>query len=317
MTTTFDQLITQLITHLQAELRRDGRYHADCPFCGKEAKKAQKHFSFCEDGFTCWVCEAKGGLTKLAQHIGATTLATIAAKPAARPVALPKAWQQAPERWIARYCDALDRVPRWTAYKPLTLESIATWRLGVGVLPSSRCQHRRLILPVFDGGKVVAFHGRAYLPDDDDAKWLTAGGSSKQVLFNADKLRAGATVVICENFIDTLLVMQAASEVVAVAGGGASWQPEWTAQIAASRPAQVLCWLDNDLVGCPNQETYQHLLSEWKAAHPEATYTPEPNGPKIANALLEAGVQARVYQWRTGTPPKADVGWALTQGRAA
>jgi hypothetical protein len=70
MTTTFEHLITQL----QAELRRDGRYHADCPFCGKETKKAQKHFSFCEDGYICWVCEAKGGLQKLAAHIGAGTL---------------------------------------------------------------------------------------------------------------------------------------------------------------------------------------------------------------------------------------------------
>lgn len=305
--------LDQLVSQLQAELRRDGRFHADCPFCGKPIKKGQKHFSFCEDGYTCWVCDAKGGLSKLAQHIGATGIATGPTKPAQKPVALPKLWQQAPERWLSRYTGALDRVQRWMAYKPLSLDSILRWKLGVGVLPSSRCQQRRLILPIFDQGRIVAFHGRAYQVDDTDAKWLTAGGSSKQVLLNGDLLRAGATVIIVENFIDCLLVMQAAPDVVAVAGGGASWQESWTQQIARSRPKQVLCWLDNDLVGCPNAETYRRLLVEWRAAHPQATHTPEPNGPKIANALLEAGVKASVYQWKPGTPAKADVGWALTQ----
>lgn len=306
MQTTFEQLTTVL----QAELRRDRRYYADCPFCGKEAKKGQKHFSFCEDGYTCWVCDAKGGLGKLAQHIGA---GAIAERPARRvtPPQEPRSWQQRPEYYLSRYTGALDRVTRWAAYKPLSLDSIQRWQLGAGVLPSSRCQHRRLILPVFDQGRIVAFHGRAYLPDDTDAKWLTSGGSSKQVLFNGDLLRRGATVLIVENFIDCLLAMQAAPDVVAVAGGGASWQEAWTQQIAQSWPKQVLVWLDNDLVGNPNPLTYRQLLAEWHAAHPQATHTPEPNGPKIANALLEAGIKASVYQWPAGTPAKADIGSAL------
>lgn len=302
--------LDQLATRLQAELRRDGRYHSDCPFCGKPAMKHQKHFSFCEDGYICWVCEAKGGLQALGAHIGAGAIIA-SAKRAERPVAPPKQWQQAPERWLSRYTSALDRVQRWTAYKPLTLDSILRWKLGVGLLPASRSEHRRLIVPVFAEGRIVAFHGRAFQADDTDAKWLTAGGSSKQVLFNADLLRPGATVVVCENFVDAILAMQAASEIVAVAGGGASWQDAWTEQLAQSRPKQVLIWLDNDLVGCPNQETYQRLLAEWRAAHPQATHTPEPNGPKIANQLLQAGIKASVYQWAKGTPPKADIGAAL------
>jgi hypothetical protein len=304
--------LDQLVSQLQAELRRDGRYYADCPFCGKEAKKGQKHFSFCEDGYTCWVCDAKGGLGKLAQHIGAGEMAERPARRAVQPQE-PRLWQQRPEYYLSRYTGALDRVQRWTTYKPLSLDSILRWKLGVGILPSSRCDKRRLILPVFDGGRLVAFHGRAYLADDIDAKWLTAGGSSKQVLFNGDLLRPGATVVIVENFIDCLLAMQAAPEVVAVAGGGASWQDTWTAQIAQSQPKQVLVWLDNDGVGCPNAETYRAFVAEWKATHPQATYTPEPNGPKIANQLLEAGVRASVYQWPKGTPAKADIGMALSR----
>jgi hypothetical protein len=83
--------LDQLVSQLQAELRRDGRYHADCPFCQKEAKKGQKHFSFCEDGYTCWVCDAKGGLGKLAQHIGAGVMAERPARRAGAPGAAPVA----------------------------------------------------------------------------------------------------------------------------------------------------------------------------------------------------------------------------------
>lgn len=310
-TTSLDQLVSQL----QAELRRDGRYHADCPFCGKEAKKGQKHFSFCDDGFTCWVCEAKGGLSKLAQHIGAGTMAERPARRAQEPPQ-PRQWQQRPDYYLSRYTGALDRVGLWMAYKPLSIDSILRWKLGVGILPSSRCEKRRLILPVVMNSQIVAFHGRAYLSDDTDAKWLTAGGSSKQVLFNGDLLRPGATVVIVENFVDAILAMQAASEVVAVAGGGASWQESWTAQIAASKPKHVLCWLDHDLAGNGSRHHQADLIAEWKQRNPKAQHIPEPSGPKITNQLLEAGVQARLYEWPKGSPLHADLGWALAQTNA-
>jgi hypothetical protein len=310
-TATFDQLVTQL----RAELRRDRRYHADCPFCGKEAKKHQKHFSFCADGYFCWVCEAKGSVQALAAHIGAG-IVTAAPRRAQEPPK-PRQWQQRPEWYLSRYCDALDRVQRWTAYKPLTLDSISQYKLGVGTLPSSRCTHRRLILPVFAGGQVVAFHGRAYLPEDTDAKWLTAGGSSKLVLFNADQLRPGATVVICENFVDAILAMQSAAEVVAVAGGGASWQEAWTEQIAASQPKQVLVWLDHDWAGNCGPDhcgVCQAAYRGWRAAHPQAVKTPEPSGPRIANQLIGAGVRTSLYQWPKNAPLKADIGSALMKG---
>lgn len=306
--------LDQLVSRLQAELRRDDRYHADCPFCGKPALKAQKHFSFCEDGYTCWVCDAKGGLQKLAQHIGAGVLTERPAKRAVQSVA-PRSWQQRPDYYLSRYTGALDRVTRWTAYKPLFIESIQRWKLGVGVLPSSRCKKRRLILPVFDQGRIVAFHGRAYQADDTDAKWLTAGGSSKQVLFNSDLLRPDATVVIVENFVDAILATQAAPDVVAVAGGGASWQEAWTAQIAASRPRQVLVWLDHDLAGNGSRHHQAELIAEWKRRNPKAQHIPEPSGPKIANQLLEAGARASLYEWPKGSPLHADIGQSLVGAR--
>jgi hypothetical protein len=115
----------------------------------------------------------------------------------------------------------------------------------------------------------------------------------------------------CENFVDCLLAMQSASEWWPWPAAAPAGKKPGRQQIAASRPKQVLVWLDNDLVGCPNAETYHPSCWPSGRPHPQATHTPEPNGPKIANALLEAGVRASVYQWPKGTPPKADVGAAL------
>lgn len=320
-----NDLLPILAARLGAEERRDGRYHADCPFCGKEAKRAQKHFSFCAEGYICFVCGEKGGLAKLAQHLDVQGAAPRYERPAPRPQ-IERSWQQQPERYLERYCGALDRLTRWQAYKPLAMETIARFRLGVGVLAASRCHHRRLIVPVFDGGQVVAFHGRAFEQGDDDAKWLTSGGSRKDVLYNAHLLRPGAAVVICENLIDALLAMQEA-DVVAVAGGGVAWREEWSQQIAVSRPRSVLVALDNDSVGWPNPLTQQRLLVEWHremAARLAAgkikaiPAEPEPNGPKIANQLVALGVR-RVSgpEWPASRPPKWDLGSELLSEKGA
>lgn len=321
-----DDLLTACEKRLHATLRSDKRYHADCPFCGKEEKRGQKHFSFVEAGYMCWVCQARGGLRELAEQIGAQGELRPQAARAAQQPPKPRRWQAAPDRWLRGYCEAPTRLPDWQAYKPLSIDTIARYRLGVGVLPSSRCQERRLILPVFADGQIVAFHGRAYRPGDDDAKWLTAGGSRKDVLFNVAALRPDVVVIICENMVDCLLAQEAEPGVVAVAGGGVGWQDAWTQQIAASRPRHVLVWLDNDLAGQAEPETRRELLAVWRRemqARIDAgkisaiPAEPEPHGPRIANALLAAGVRASVYRWPAGTPPKADLGWALMQDRSA
>lgn len=311
-------LLTPIATRLHAELRYDKRYHADCPFCGKEAKRGQKHFSFCEEGYFCHVCQEGGSLNKLARHL--------AIQPSAdyRPVrpqrqqqpALPREWQHNPERYVQRFCEAPSRLHDWQSYKPLSLETIAKYRLGVGILPSSRVKQRRLIVPVYSKGQVVALHGRAYMPGDDEAKWLTAAGSRKDVLFNADALKPGTTVIICENMVDCLLAQEAA-DCVAVAAGGVSWREEFSQIIAASRPKHVIVWLDNDLVGQANAETHRLLIAEWRREMqarvaagkiPRIPSPPERQGPKIANSLLSLGVKASLYQWPRGSAPKADIG---------
>jgi phage/plasmid primase-like uncharacterized protein len=317
-----DAIFNQLIDHFGKQPNHNGFVNVECPFCGKRGK-----FGFCDKYYKCFSgsCVGTGSLWDLAEKLRVGFIAVETATKITRNKEQPlRDWQQSPDPYINRYCEAFDRIEAWQRYKPLSLDMIAHWRLGVGKLPftdeNGRVyfgKYRRLIVPTFSQGKLVALEGRAFHPDDTGAKWICATGSNKRVLFNADLLKPGCTVIICENKTDALLVMQAAPDVVAVAGGGASWQDAWTAQIAQSKPKQVLVWLDNDGPGCPNAETYRAFVADWKQKHPQADRIPEPNGPKIANALLEAGVKASVYQWPNGTPAKADIGMALMRDQVA
>lgn len=83
--------IEQLAGHLTTDSNRwpdpkTGEFHADCPFCKKEAKRGQRHFAIEKDGkFICSVCHKAGGMKKLADQLGTevdvTKLPGFVAKP--------------------------------------------------------------------------------------------------------------------------------------------------------------------------------------------------------------------------------------------
>lgn len=155
-------LFDSLCHQLHAAPDRKGRVHLVCPNCGKEPKQGQVHCSFSDKGFYCFPCGTGGSLQRLAELLQVQPDGFAPAVQRHTEPRKPKQWQRDPERYVDDYCAALDRVTHWSAYKPLTLESIARFRLGVGKLPASRCEHRRLILPVYAAGQVVALHGRPF-----------------------------------------------------------------------------------------------------------------------------------------------------------
>jgi DNA primase len=176
---------------------------------------------------------------------------------------------------------APDSVPLWRAYRPLSEGSIAAWQLGIGVLPASKCAHRRLVVPIRREGRVVALAGRALTCDCP--KWTLAGGS-EFALFNADFISEGSTVVVVENRADAVLCCQTWPSFVTVAKGSANvWRPEWTARMLAARPSLVRFWPDHDPAGMAG-------------------------AVRGANELLAAGLRADVVRWHPTYPPKYDLG---------
>lgn len=316
----WSELFDELVQRTDARVDHRGWAHCTCPFCGHEPVDSKTgrfkvHFSFSREGSCkCYSCSQSGSLRDMADALGHEQRRPLAPLPPRRVQTPqePRQWQRSPESYLERYCAHWHRVERWQAYKPLTLDSIARWRLGVGTLPSSPCQHERLIYPVIEAGQIVGLRGRAIQCDCD--KWISAGGSTAR-LWGADLLRPGARVIIAENPVDAMLAMQETPGIIAVAGtaGASTWPDDWTKRIAESQPEAVLHWGDNDLAANPNRETYRREILAWRKAHPGATSWPEPKSPKIVAALVAAGVHAECYVWPDGTPHKADLGWLIEQ----
>lgn len=262
---------------------RRGEYWGLCPFHNDHEPGS---FSFSVRGFRCFACDARGGLRKLAEAIraGEPPVTRIHRK---KPKPKPESywepyWLKQPEIW-RRFVDLPDFARDYYHRRGFTDETIRRWRLGYGRLPASRAKWPRLILPIFENGRLVALKGRRIHEQDTEAKWLQSGGS-KSVLFGAEALGPGKTVIVAEAPYSAILAMQEAPAIAAVAssGGASTWLQQWTEQIAASRPGWVLVWYDCDDAG-------------------------RRNGVKVANSLLAAGVRARLYRWPAGTQAKADL----------
>jgi hypothetical protein len=143
-------------------------------------------------------------------------------------------------------------VKAWQAYKPLPADVIARRRLGLGVFPGGlaykqdgewqRCEHRRLIVPLFSGRDAVAgFRCRAF--ECGCKKWLSPGGT-EMVLFNAAHIRRGQPVTVLENPIDALLVHYKWGEAAVATMGVTIWKPRYTEHVRQAGPSVTIFGFD-------------------------------------------------------------------------
>jgi hypothetical protein len=304
-TVNFNPRLQHLVHVTNAELRRDNRYHCDCPACGKAAKPGQTHFSFTETGLGyCHVCGAKYNLITLERALGITAdapLPPVAPRPPQPPKHnRPPRWREKSADLLLDYCTHPASLAAWQRYKPLTRATIERFQLGYGTLPGQKTP--RLILPVMQNGEMVGIRGR--LPadyqkpvwmDDEPPKWINARGTSAQ-LYNADALQdaAGKIVAVCANNIDALLLMQEYPEIdgreliaVSPTSGESTWREEWTQAIVAAQPHVVTLFYDHDDVGA-------------EAAH------------RVERSLSQAGLYVLRWRWSEHAPPKADLGDLIT-----
>jgi DNA primase len=271
-----------------------------CPF---HADRKIGSFSYGPRGFRCFACDEAGSLRKLADHLGLLTVSAVLPRPrrVVKPVSFmpeppqpPRDWQTDPDI-LARFQPISPSALTYAHSRGLKAETIKRWRIGAGMLPSSRARFPRLILPVIESGKVVGLRGRAIDSRDDAPKWLVSAGS-KTTLFGLDELRArpGETVIVCEAPLACVLAMQEHPDVVAVAStaGCGTWRDEWADAIAGARPIQVVVWMDADEAG-------------------------EKAAVKVANSLCERRLPVHVYRWPKSTPPKTDLADVVTAGLVA
>lgn len=287
----------------------------DCPVCGKSARS--KDCSYSVRGWKCFVCGSGGSVADLAERMGEAQAKLPALLRAARPRRNP-AWFERAADIAIRWQSHPGTVELWQEYKPVTVDTIARYHLGVGCLDliqgqgyhTSRCPHLRLTYPVTDLlGRVRALRGRtlAKQPCTCGEGWMSVAGS-EVLLWGADLSYKPGVVVIAENPIDAMLVRQQGIDAIAGTGGAGTWRDEWSAYIASREPGIVVVWYDNDLAGWPNEQTYEAQAARWRSQNPNARIVPAPNGPKVARSLMAHGLRVSHHEWARGTPVNYDLG---------
>lgn len=305
-------LFWQLVRFTNCQnIRRDQtdnpQAHIQCPACHQDKFDFSPHGAHCFRGSCGYSASIYGFAERIGYHSGNSYTSPFA--PPKRDRA-PARWQQNPQFYLDQYISAPDTLERWQAYKPVSLDTIIQYRLGVGVLPASRCKHRRLIVPLFEEDRIVGFRGRAL--DCKCLKWLT-GGSSKTILFGIDRVCRGDIVYWFENMVDAALLMQVSAQgykAVAGTAGAGTWK-DFIAPLAAKQPGLVIVALDNDLAGQPSKSVRETLIAEHIQKH-GAPPTEGLNGAKIANALARARVPVTMWRWSEEAPAKADGFYLLT-----
>jgi ribosomal protein S27E len=312
-------LYQRLVEHYQPQYGRRW-LSIQCPSCGHEAEKSQRAAtSMSETGWKCQVCGEGGTLTDLAKRTGIDGNDIPAYTPYQKAVKQqkPANWTKDPQWYLDRFLQHLERLTAWQRYKRLSIESISRYRLGYGVLPASKCQHPRLIVPLFHQKQIVGFRGRA--TSCQCTKWLSSGGSVN-ICVGLGAIKPGDRVALIENEIDRILCQEhdPSVKMLALPFGVASWQAEWTEELKCRKPAHVLIILDNDLAGNPNKEAYAHGLDLWHQKmdamiragriKTKPDRPPYPHGYKYLKQFRAAGLNADRYIWPNGTPYKYDIG---------
>lgn len=298
-----DDVFRALCRRYGTEPDRSGEAPITCPSCGKPPKPGQTHCTMSVRGWHCFVCGAGGTIKQLAEHEHIET---------------PKDWRppkRKPQRKRSYYwkqhggsatlaritrLPVSERLDLWREYKPVTAAMVREHHLGYGTLPASRCHHNRLLVPLMRRGKLVGIRGRAI--DCDCGKWLSPAGN-EATLYNHQALGKGQIVIVCENPIDALLVGEAYDAVGVATLSVSYWQDAWLDMLADAEPAKIVVAYDNHRPGNGGGR------AEWLADH-ERDITP--NGIKLCNRLLKAGLPAMLYDWGDA-PLGADIGDVLAK----
>jgi len=243
----------------------------------------------------------------------------IARRPA-RPKANFAQWE--PESLVTRYEHHPARFGLWWDYAPtLEPETIAAYRLGVGILPkgSSKCFHERLIVPLIVDGTVVGMRTRS-LGCDCGANWLSPLGS-RMILYNGRRLEASSDLGNCdgerpvrdnvlfitENPIDALLLEQKYAHVCAVATLGVSmWRETWTPLVKAAKPLVTIVAYDNDWAGNVTAEHREAITTAWRGKANRAWAPMPEQGNKLVERLQSAGIRTELFPW--GQDPSMPIG---------
>lgn len=321
-----------------------------CPYCGASSSPRNEKASFGNItppskyggwAFHCFSCGTTVSMRQLATDIGMdidSPNQQVQTNVRQEPTTSQRkqkeyTWMQHTDELVAEYTHDPSRFTAWDTYKNLGKGIVYDWQLGVGILPETRYNEKRLITPIYtSSGSVQWLRGR--LPKGvSGTKWVGAGGVSPTAieLSLGWMIQKGKPLFICENYVDALIINYYLGDYYsAVPTFSVSyWAEAWVKEIVDRKPSQVIVAFDPDLAGngpvskeharklftdriCklhdhePDDVTIRHLKKRpkrWSVQYEVGGETawlnlPEPFGIQRAAALNEAGIPAKIARWR-------------------
>lgn len=213
-----------------------------CPFCGRSKWKFWIHAQ--KTMYRCFNCDARGNLYKLKRETGGTQ-GVVSASQAATGEKAKGASSSVDIRLVAKWHRQLLKHKRTMDYlregRGFTDETIGHFKLGL----QKQGDQLWLAIPHMAGGVCHNVKFRSLPPAEKTFRRIKGAAS---VLFNADALAEGGSVVIAEAETDAMSLWQAGvKNVVGLTGGAGTFLPEWYDDLA-DKEEITLC-LDADAVG--------------------------------------------------------------------
>lgn len=235
-----------------------------CPYCYAESSPRNIKASFGNFfasayggwGFKCFSCDNSCSLIALSEIYSVDLDTSVEplhkmARRAKKPQMV-YTWQDHVDTLVDEYASDETRYQEWWDYKGLDEGAVDTWSLGVGSLPETRHNERRLITPIHNhSGDVCWLRGRVI--GGEGMKWVGAGGFSPTSLDlpMGWLVQKGKPLILVENYIDALAInYYLGDRYSAVPTFSVTyWSERWAQEIVDRKPSQVLVAFDPDLAG--------------------------------------------------------------------
>lgn len=251
------QALREILIHFEIAFRKVTRnaLNINCPFCPADENYHCGIF-FSSLTFNCWKCGAQGTLYDLLSHVyeinyqqylelvkrthtiyEKSTLdqinSIIEGETEESPDVRKVAWPPEGSMFIGKWKDD-PLVVRFLKKRKLSLDLCVKQLVHIGI--AGRYVGRFLI-PIFFGGKVVAFQGRDMADNPKAPRYLTEGNVSNY-LYNFDELDCDKPVVITEGIFDAWAVRNNSTSTFSASCSNV----QLDLMRVVNPPKWILCW---------------------------------------------------------------------------
>lgn len=178
-----------------------------------------------------------------------------------------------------------------TALKRFVVERRIPLRRGVMVAHRGRYQNR-FILPVYEGGDLVYFQGRA-MHDYMQPKYLNPVVIKENIVLNNEYFDQTKHIIICEGLIDAWMV----EDNQGTSCLGASISEDFLGKVINSTAMSVIVALDNPLIDESGFKNYEKLLESKYGKQIKYFFMPNDTDKDLNDVRKRNGNQFNIYDF--------------------